>query len=195
MSGETFHILQRLAGSGTEKQVVLQCAPLLTGIKLSNLLNVRTDQKEEVFRLFAGTAVSCRVLYEFDGRMSLLLYREDRMRTHLERSDVRRMLDGFGYAGMGIKETLLLLSIRYQEHMDGLRAFPHEIGLLLGYPPVDVAGFMENNGERFLYSGYWKVYENLAETLKVFEQYDRAREYVIHMAGSGRAIREILAAS
>ncbi len=195
MSGETFHILQRLAGSGTEKQVVLQCAPLLTGIKLSNLLNVRTDQKEEVFRLFAGTAVSCRVLYEFDGRMSLLLYREDRMRTHLERSDVRRMLDGFGYAGMGIKETLLLLSIRYQEHMDGLRAFPHEIGLLLGYPPVDVAGFMENNGERFLYSGYWKVYGNLAETLKVFEQYDRAREYVIHMAGSGRAIREILAAS
>ena len=117
------------------------------------------------------------------------------MRTHLERSDVRRMLDGFGYAGMGIKETLLLLSIRYQEHMDGLRAFPHEIGLLLGYPPVDVAGFMENNGERFLYSGYWKVYGNLAETLKVFEQYDRAREYVIHMAGSGRAIREILAAS
>lgn len=195
MSGETFHILQKLAGSGTEKQVVLQCAPLLTGIKLSNLLNVRTDQKEEVFRLFAGTAVSCRVLYEFDGRMSLLLYREDRMRAHLERSDVRRMLDGFGYAGMGIKETLLLLSIRYQEHMDGLRAFPHEIGLLLGYPPVDVAGFMENNGERFLYSGYWKVYGNLAETLKVFEQYDRAREYVIHMAGSGRAIREILAAS
>ncbi len=195
MSGETFHILQRLAGSGTEKQVVLQCAPLLTGIKLSNLLNVRTDQKEEVLRLFAGTAVSCRVLYEFDGRMSLLLYREDRMRAHLERSDVRRMLDGFGYAGMGIKETLLLLSIRYQEHMDGLRAFPHEIGLLLGYPPVDVAGFMENNGERFLYSGYWKVYGNLTETLKVFEQYDRAREYVIHMAGSGRAIREILAAS
>ena len=195
MSGETFHILQRLAGSGTEKQVVLQCAPLLTGIKLSNLLNVRTDQKEEVFRLFAGTAVSCRVLYEFDGRMSLLLYREDRMRTHLERSDVRRMLDGFGYAGMGIKETLLLLSIRYQEHMDGLRAFPHEIGLLLGYPPVDVAGFMENNGERFLYSGYWKVYGNLAETLKVFEQYDRAREYVFHMAGCGRAIRELLAAS
>ena len=195
MSGETFHILQRLAGSGTEKQVVLQCAPLLTGIKLSNLLNVRTDQKEEVLRLFAGTAVSCRVLYEFDGRMSLLLYREDRMRAHLERSDVRRMLDGFGYAGMGIKETLLLLSIRYQEHMDGLRAFPHEIGLLLGYPPVDVAGFMENNGERFLYSGYWKVYGNLTETLKVFEQYDRARENVIHMAGSGRAIREILAAS
>ena len=187
--------MQRLAGSGTEKQVVLQCAPLLTGIKLSNLLNVRTDQKEEVLRLFAGTAVSCRVLYEFDGRMSLLLYREDRMRAHLERSDVRRMLDGFGYAGMGIKETLLLLSIRYQEHMDGLRTFPHEIGLLLGYPPVDVAGFMENNGERFLYSGYWKVYGNLTETLKVFEQYDRAREYVIHMAGSGRAIREILAAS
>lgn len=46
MSEEIFGVVQKLPVNGTKKQVVLQCAPLLTGIKLSNLLNVRADQKE-----------------------------------------------------------------------------------------------------------------------------------------------------
>ena len=52
MSEEIFGAVQKLPVNGTKKQVVLQCAPLLTGIKLSNLLNVRADQKDEVFKLF-----------------------------------------------------------------------------------------------------------------------------------------------
>ena len=48
MSEEIFGVVQKLPVNGTKKQVVLQCAPLLTGIKLSNLLNVRADQKEEI---------------------------------------------------------------------------------------------------------------------------------------------------
>ena len=40
--------------------------------------------------------------------------------------------------------------------MDGKRGFPHEIGLVLGYPPVDVEGFIKKEGRDFLYSGYWK---------------------------------------
>ena len=57
MSEEIFGVVQKLPVNGTKKQVVLQCAPLLTGIKLSNLLNVRADQKEEVFKLFEGSPV------------------------------------------------------------------------------------------------------------------------------------------
>ncbi len=34
------------------------------------------------------------------------------------------------------------------------KQFPHEMGLLLGYPVEDVVGFMENNGKNYLYSGY-----------------------------------------
>ena len=76
MSEEIFGAVQKLPVNGTKKQVVLQCAPLLTGIKLSNLLNVRADQKEEVFKLFEGSKICCRVLYEFRGRLSILLYRD-----------------------------------------------------------------------------------------------------------------------
>ena len=92
MSEEIFGVVQKLPVNGTKKQVVLQCAPLLTGIKLSNLLNVRADQKEEVFKLFEGSPVCCRVLYEFRGRLSILLYRPGMLRAYLEREDVKRLM-------------------------------------------------------------------------------------------------------
>ena len=182
MSEEIFGAVQKLPVNGTKKQVVLQCAPLLTGIKLSNLLNVRADQKEEVFKLFEGSPVCCRVLYEFRGRLSILLYRPG-------------MLMSFGYGDLELEEILDRIADGYQEHMDGKRGFPHEIGLVLGYPPVDVEGFIKKEGRDFLYSGYWKVYGNLEDTLKTFEAYDRARDYVISMTGNGNEIRDILAAS
>ena len=37
-------------------------------------------------------------------------------------------------------------------------AFPHEIGLFLGYPPADVRGFME--GKACKCTGLWKVFES-----------------------------------
>ena len=135
MSGEMFDLLQRTGASGTEKQIALQCAPLLTGIKMSSLLNIREEQKKEVFRLFDRTPVSGRILYESAGRSLLFLYRKERLLTYLERGDVRRLMDSFGYGGLKLEKMLRLLSIRYQEHMSGLGKFPHEIGLLLGYPP------------------------------------------------------------
>ena len=97
MSEEIFGAVQKLPVNGTKKQVVLQCAPLLTGIKLSNLLNVRSDQKEEVLRIFEGSPVCCRVLYEFQGRLSILLYRPGMLAAYLEREDVKKLMTSFGY--------------------------------------------------------------------------------------------------
>ena len=98
MSGEMFDLLQRTGASGTEKQIALQCAPLLTGIKMSSLLNIREEQKKEVFRLFDRTPVSGRILYESAGRSLLFLYRKERLLTYLERGDVRRLMDSFGHS-------------------------------------------------------------------------------------------------
>ena len=41
MSEEAFRIMTQMDLEGAETQAVLQCAPLLTGIKMSNLLHVR----------------------------------------------------------------------------------------------------------------------------------------------------------
>ena len=48
--------------------------------------------------------------------------------------------------------------MRYRAYMNGSKIFPHEMGLLLGYPVEDVTGFMVHGGKNSLYSGYWKVY-------------------------------------
>lgn len=179
---------------GLETQVALQCAPLLAGIKVSNLLNVGADKKEEAARLFEQTPVSFHILYEQDGRISALLYRKEPLDACLERLEVRRLLDELGYGGMELDAILSRVAARYQRHMEGRRGFPHEIGLLLEYPVEDVRCFIEKEGRDFLYAGYWKVYGNMAKALQIFSSYDNAREAVIRMAGKGAGIRDILAA-
>ena len=171
MSEEAFHIMTQMDLEGAETQAVLQCAPLLTGIKMSNLLHVREGQQREVASMFEATPVSSRILYKKNGRISVFLYREQRLKRFLSVGKVRRLLDSFGYRGMELPEILSRLSDRYQRHMDGRGEFPHEIGLLLGYPPEDVSGFIENGGKNFLCSGYWKVYKDPARARRIFDGY------------------------
>lgn len=194
MSDETFGIMRGLDMRMLETQVALQCAPLLTGIKISNLLNVGADKKNEAAALFCGTAVSSRVLYEQEGRISMLLYRKEQLEAYLDREGPRLLLEELGCGRMSLDALLNRVAEEYQCHMEGRGGFPHEIGLLLGYPAKDVKSFVEKEGRGFLCSGYWKVYGNLTGALRMFKAYDRAREAVIHMAGSGAGIRDILAA-
>ena len=93
---------------------------------------------------------------------------------------------------MELGEILSLVGTRYREHMEGCKTFPHEIGLLLGYPAEDVKGFIENQGRRSLYSGYWKVYSNLEECQRICASYDHAREKVIHLMAKGMTVRTIM---
>ena len=158
MSKETLDLMLGLNRQELEIQIALQCAPLLTGRKISNLLTVDKRFRSAVLRLFRSSAVSCYVLYESDDRITFLLY---------------------------VREKL-------EAHMEGKGDFPHEIGLLLGYPPEDVIGFIENRGQNPLYIGYWKVYSNLEECRKVFAGYDQAREKVIHMVSSGMTVKNIM---
>lgn len=193
MSDETFSIMRKLDLGGVEIQAALQCAPVLTGLKVSNLLQVRKDQKEEVFRLFQDTQISCQVLYEREKRIAFLLYRRNALSKYLKRKEVKRLMEAFGYQGMELDEILKKLTVRYQAYVEGKMDFPHEIGLLFGYPPEDVTGFIENNGKNFLYSGYWKVYGDPERARRTFAGYDRAKEAAIHMAGSGLGVKDIMA--
>ena len=54
--------------------------------------------------------------------------------------------------------------------------FPHEIGLFLGYPPVDVKGFMEDTRKGVKCVGYWKVYGDKEKAEKTFSSYKKCTE-------------------
>lgn len=194
MSDEAFSIMKKLDLGGAEIQAALQCAPVLMGLKISNLLQVGRDQKTEVFRMFAGTPVSCHILYEHEKRIAVLLYRKDRLFAYLEQEKVRKLMRTFGYCDMELNELLEHVTARYQAYVEERGGFPHEIGFLFGYPPEDVTGFIENNGKNFLYSGYWKVYKNPEQARKIFAAYDRAKENAIRMAGKGLGVRDIMTA-
>ena len=195
MSKETLDLMLGLNRQELEIQIALQCAPLLTGRKISNLLTVDKRFRSAVLRLFRSSAVSCYVLYESDDRITFLLYVREKLEAYLRTEKVKKLMEEFGCSGCMLSKILYRVSERYRAHMEGKGDFPHEIGLLLGYPPEDVIGFMVHGGKNSLYSGYWKVYGNLEDTLKTFEAYDQARDYVIGMTGSGNEIRDILAAS
>lgn len=192
MSRETLNLMLGLDRRELETQVALQCAPLLTGLKISNLLTVGRQHKAEVTRLFHGTAISCYLLFESEEKITVLLYMKEKLAAYLEQADVKRLMERFGYCAQTLETILALVAVRYQAHMEGRGEFPHEIGLLLGYPPGDVAGFIENHGQNCLYIGYWKVYSNLAESKRTFDRYNHAREKVIHMVSRGQSVRGIL---
>ena len=192
MSKETLDLMLSLNRQELEIQIALQCAPLLTGRKISNLLTVDRSFRSAVLGLFRSSAVSCYVLYESADRITFLLYVREKLEAYLRTEKVKKLMLEFGCSGCTLSKILYSVSGRYREHMEGNGDFPHEIGLLLGYPPEDVIGFIENRGQNPLYLGYWKVYSNLEECRKVFAGYDQAREKVIHMVSSGMTVKNIM---
>ena len=142
MSKETLHLMLKLNTEDLDTQVALQCAPLLTGMKISNLLTVGRSKRAAVLELFKETAVSCCILYESSEKPTFILYIRQALEMYLDRPEVRVLMDRFGYRGWDLEEILSLVSIKYEEHMEERAGFPHEIGLLLGYPAKDVTGFI-----------------------------------------------------
>ena len=188
MSKETLHLLMTMNHDNLETQIAMQCAPLLTGMKISNLLTVRSSRTQEVMGLFERTAISCYLLYGSGDKTTFLLYSRSALMEYLAEEDIERLMGGLGYHVLGLE----CVSEKYTAHMNGNGGFPHEIGLLLGYPPADVLGFIRNNGRNYLCTGYWKVYSNQSECRRIFRRYNQARERLIHMVSRGLGIGDIL---
>lgn len=192
LSDEVFRIFRRLDMDAVEVQTSLQCAPLLTGIKMSNLLHVPTEQVGEVLHLFEHSPISCHILYDWNHRVSMLLYRKETLRRYMEQKRVKEAMELFGYHEMQLEDVLRKVSERNQAYVEGVEPYPHEIGLLLGYPPEDVLGFIEHKGRNYVLSGYWKVYGDPVRAQRIFRAYDRARDAVIRLIGNGHGVTDIM---
>lgn len=74
------------------------------------------------------------------------------------------------------------------------KSFPHEIGLFLGYPPADVAGFIRHRGQKFSLSGYWKVYGEEAEARALFALYTHCTEEFCERLEAGQRFEDLVVA-
>ena len=193
MSSEAIQLMAAMDRRAVENQIGLQCAPLLTGVKISNLLGVDRRQKAAVLFLLRSTGISCRLLCECGDRANFFLYRKEELEAYLGKPKVSALMRRFGYRpGLTLDAIFERVATRYAAHMQQKDPFPHEIGLLLGYPPEDVEGFIRYKGQHFLYSGYWKVYANLPERLAVFDGYDQAKETIVRLMSAGWNLHQIL---
>ena len=171
--------------------VAMNCAALIKGLKAANIITVTKKEYEHIKDILRGTSISCYLLKLKDGKYILYLYRKKSITSYINTKEVKEFLSGYGYFTDDIEEMLRILSERILMYCDGKVSFPHEIGIFLEYPLLDVKGFLENEGLNFKYTGYWKVYHNEQETKKLFKCFDRKREEAVTEILLGKSIREI----
>lgn len=192
MSKELFQLVQVMGWENIETQLALQCAPLITGIKISNMLIVQKANAKKVKDLLKDTWISCFTLYESGEKITLLLYKEEELLDYLAQSEVQNVLQSLGHQKSELNDIIELLKKRYEAYMKKEADFPHELGLILGYPVEDVTGFIEHNGKNYLHSGYWKVYQNPLAKRKLFERFEQAKESVVQLVSTGVSIVDII---
>ena len=175
-----------------ELQLALQCAPLITGLKVSNLLTISPEAFPQVEKIIGGSVLSMYPLLETEEKMAILLYRKERLEKYLEMSQVQKLLQEAGYTSCQLEGILPVFCKRYETYAERGKPFPHELGLLLGYPPEDVEGFIRHQGRNSLCTGYWKVYADKEGKQRLFEKYEYARENLIQLLHFGLKMTEII---
>ena len=192
MSQEVFELVQGMDLKAIETQIALQCAPLISGLKVSNLLIISAEDEALVRVILRRSGISFFRLLRTGEKVTFLLFRKNPLEAYLKQQEVEAMLAEAGYAELSLGNILSTFQKRYAHYMSAGGRFPHEMGLLLGYPAEDVKGFVENEGKNFLYSGYWKVYADVEEKRRLFQKFENAKETVIQLLSYGVGIQDIL---
>ena len=172
----------------SEAAMVLHCAPTLAAIKTANMVSFPydsiTEMREAVRswnRRLHGKGVRILPLRYRDDRALLYIYRPSHLADDLRNPEAQRILRRFGYDPENAGQCLLRLMQRLRKSSD----FPHEIGLFLGYPPEDVAGFIRHHAQEYKCVGCWKVYGDAEKCRRMFASYQQCTRYYCESLHSG----------
>lgn len=147
MRTNVLYMLKSMDKRDVGLQLALQCAPVITGIKVSNLFIIDKNMVEELYDIIEGTDISAFFLYEDEIKANILLYRKKELQQYLLRKENQKFIRNFGYESVYIDDLLPEFAIRFSIYQLTQGEFPHEMGILLGYPVEDVEGFISNNGK------------------------------------------------
>lgn len=157
-----------------EEYIVRNCAPTLAGIKTGSLFTCPFETRDVLFdgirrinKRLTGRGLRLIPLRVSGDRALLYLYRPEKLRSDLTQGLCAQLLRCRGYNTDSCEGCVAQLGKRLRRQ----EAFPHEIGLFLGYPPEDVLGFIEQGPDRCKCTGCWKVYGDEESARKKFSQY------------------------
>ena len=192
MSFDIVDIIKEMDVHSIPLQLALQCAPVISGIKISNLLTIPAKSLRELSVVLKKTELSFRILYPGRERLVILIYREAKLREYLAREEVMAFIYKCGYETSEISKIFPVFVKRYMRYMELKQDFPHELGLFLGYPIEDVEGFIKENGKNYLYSGYWKVYKDAELKIRLFKNYEKVQTEIVRLLYEGLDIMDII---
>lgn len=193
------------------------CMPTLLKLKPSSLIQITKiyseweEMKKQLSQRIEQYQCSFQVLYENQTMASVLIFQKELMYSCVNCEDNYRFLLEQGYSLEGDKINsifdMLKKKLYYYHHnrvgVEGIGSkeaelssdrgsspfeFPHEIGVILGYPIQDVIGFVENKGQNYLISGWWKVYGNVEQTMRLFQQFKRLRADSMQCISEGKKL-------
>ena len=175
----------------SEEILTRHCAPTLAGLKTGNIFSCELEDRDalrddlrELNRTLAGKGLRVIPLHYSDRKVMIYLYRPARLAADLQDRCAIRLLAERGYdLCSGTKAVLHLIS-----RMRQCSAFPHEIGLFLGYPPQDVEGFINQGSRSCKCVGHWKVYHDEKTARKTFARYEKCTRIYQEKIASGSTL-------
>ena len=182
-----------------EEVLVEQCAPTLAGLKPASLFRYQAADGQRTLaaavhwaRQLAPYGLTVQILKVCPrtGACLIYLYRAGWLRSILAEPSARAFLAERGYeTDRGCLRMLAQLSERLCLEAE----FPHEIGVFLGYPLEDVAGFIRNRGRNYTCCGCWKAYGDPEAARKRFDDYRRCTAACQERLREGAAVTELIA--
>lgn len=180
----------------SEETLVKHCSPTITGLKTGNMFTCKFDSIEEEHSYLKNlnlrlTSKGLRILplRKHNGATLIYVYRPSRLEKDLKDSTANKVLRERGYECESVNRCIAHLVKRLKSNS----AFPHEIGLFLGYPPEDVCGFIENKAEGCKCVGCWKVYGDVKKAQATFEKYKKCTELCCSLTAKGCTIDRLAA--
>ncbi len=163
--------------------LALETAEVLAGAKPANLIRLSNRQQlcgrnlHHLWRSFGASLLADSKLQVLSLRDNsegelLLFFSSDLLHQLLRAPAVTTFLQQLGYPPSGdLQSTLAELQGRFRDDF----ALPHEIGVFLGYPLKDVAGYMGRTDLPCTGCRLWRIYGDPGPSLALSEHYIACR--------------------
>ncbi|MDE7183202.1 MAG: DUF3793 family protein [Lachnospiraceae bacterium] len=158
-----------------EELVIFHCSPTMAGMKTGSLFtcpieegNLLTENIRQLNSSLVPGGIRMLPVKYMGCKALIYMYRPEKLAEDFKDKTAKEILEEKNYPVDHVDRCVVELVRRLKGKEE---AFPHEIGLFLGYPPKDVAAFMKSSSAGVQYVGTWKVYSDVETAKMKFAQY------------------------
>ena len=156
------------------KMMIHYCAPTFCGIKSGNMFFIKNEEYSEISfnqwkEAFFIHGIMTFAIKISDTTTGILTCNVGWCRRILDDAMVKAYLCDKGYHSSSIVDFVETFASRIKNQ----NGFPHEIGVILGYPIDDVIEFENHQGKDCKYCGCWKSYTDIEKAKECKCNYKR----------------------